>query len=462
MASPSTLVDPMGDERLLTGWGRTSATSATVESVGADEVSGVGVGSRGAIARGLGRAYGDPAQNGGGTVIRLQPSANPIWIDVDNATATVDAGVSFDELLRRLVPNGFFVPVTPGTRFVTVGGAIASDVHGKGHHSDLTFGHHVESLDLVLADGSSRTLGPTSRERSDVDLFWATVGGMGLTGVITRATFRLLRVETNRCLVHTRRLDDLDALITAMSAGDAEHRYSVAWVDLARKGSTIGRSILEEGDHATLDDLAEHAPKTLRDPLRFDPGSLASVPPVPNVMNRLAVRTFNELWFRKAPKQHLGTPTLTGFFHPLDGVGDWNRFYGANGFLQYQFVVPFEAVDTLREIIHRVVANGNASVISVLKRFGAQSGGMLSFPKPGWTLTFDLAAGVAGLGSLLAQLDRLVVDAGGRHYLAKDAHTTPDVICAGYPRLDEWKAVRRAVDPTGHWVSDQARRLDLL
>ncbi len=450
----------MGHQELLTGWGRTSATSATVESVGADDVAQVASGQRGAIARGLGRAYGDPAQNGGGAVIRVQPSANPVWIDTVESTATVDAGVSFDELLRRIVPHGFFVPVTPGTRFITVGGAIASDVHGKGHHRDLTFGHHVLSLDIVLADGSERTIGPDAD--ADAELYWATIGGMGLTGVITRATFRLLRIETNRCLVETQRLPDLEALIAAMSDGDADHRYSVAWVDLATKGSTVGRSILERGDHATLDDLAEHAPKALRNPLAFAPGSLASVPPVPNVMNRLAVRTFNELWFRKAPKQHIGTPTLTGFFHPLDGVGDWNRFYGTSGFLQYQFVVPFDAIDTLREIVDRVVANGNASVISVLKRFGAESGGFLSFPKPGWTLTFDLAAGVPGLGPFLAELDQLVVNAGGRHYLAKDAHTTPDIIRAGYPRLDAWKAIRRSVDPDGRWASDQARRLDLL
>ena len=448
----------MGDRQLLTGWGRTSATSANVESVGADGLATIEWGSRGAITRGLGRAYGDPAQNGGGTVIRLKPSANPVWIDTVGGTATVDAGVSFDELLRRIVPHGFFVPVTPGTRFITIGGAIASDVPGNGHHSDLTFGHHVRSLDIVLADGSERTIGPDT----EADLFWATVGGMGLTGVITRATFNLLRIETNRCLVETQRLPDLDALIAAMSDGDAEHRYSVAWVDLATKGATVGRSILERGDHATLEDLAERSPKALCNPLGFAPGSLASVPPVPNVMNRLAVRTFNELWFRKAPKQHIGTPTLTGFFHPLDGIGDWNRFYGANGFLQYQFVVPFDAVDTLRDIVERVVANGNASVISVLKRFGAQSGGLLSFPKPGWTLTFDVAAGVPGLGSFLAELDQLVVDAGGRHYLAKDAHTTPDIIRAGYTRLDDWKAIRRSVDPHGRWASDQARRLDLL
>jgi decaprenylphospho-beta-D-ribofuranose 2-oxidase len=452
----------MGVRQILTGWGRTSATSGTVELLRSEElaevIAGTPCGPRGAIARGLGRAYGDSAQNGGGTVIRLQPSVNPVWIDTDAGTATVDAGVSFDELLRRIVPHGFFVPVTPGTRFVTVGGAIASDVHGKGHHTDLTFGHHVAALDIVLADGSERTIRPST----DPELFWATIGGMGLTGVVTRATFSLLRIETNRCLVKTQRLPDLDRLIGVMSDGDADHRYSVAWVDLATKGPRVGRAILEQGDHATLDDLAEHAPKALRDPLRFAPGSPMPVPPVPNVMNRLAVRSFNELWFRKAPTHHVGTPTLTSFFHPLDGVGGWNRLYGAHGFLQYQFVVPFEAVDTLREIVDRVVANGNASVISVLKRFGAESGGFLSFPKPGWTLTFDLAAGVPGLGPFLAELDRLVVDAGGRHYLAKDAHTTPEIIRAGYPRLDVWKAIRRNVDPDGRWASDQARRLDLL
>jgi decaprenylphospho-beta-D-ribofuranose 2-oxidase len=447
----------MSRER-LSGWGRTSPTIADVVRCGAAEVAGVRAGDRGIIARGLGRAYGDPAQNAGGTVVQVRPSANPVWIDVDRGTATVEAGISLDELLRRIVPHGWFVPVTPGTRFVTVGGAIASDIHGKNHHRDRTFGHHVESIDIVLADGEMHTIDPISHP----DLWWATLGGMGLTGIITSATFRLLAIETSRCLVETRRLPDLDTLIGAMERDDDHFRYSVAWVDLTARGSRLGRSVLQQGDHATLDDLATHDPKAEADPLHFDPGALATVPPVPNVMNRLAVRAFNELWFRKAPTHHVGAETLTGFFHPLDGVGAWNRFYGARGFLQYQFVVPFEAVDTLRLIVERVAANGNASVISVLKRFGAESGGMLSFPKPGWTLTFDLAAGVPGLGAFLTELDELVVTAGGRHYLAKDAHTTPDVIRAGYPRLAEWQTIRHAVDPDGRWVSDQARRLELV
>ena len=412
---------------------------------------------RGSIARGLGRAYGDPAQNGGGTVVRVSPSANPMWIDVDAATATVDAGVSLDELVRRTVPHGFFVPVSPGTRFVTVGGAIASDIHGKNHHGDLTFGHHVTELQLLLADGSNVRVTP----ESDPDLWWATLGGMGLTGVITSATIRLIPIETSRCLVRTRRLEHLEDLLVAMAADDHLHRYSVAWLDMTATGDKLGRSVLQQGDHALLTDLAEHSPRSLGDPLEFAPAALATVPPLPNVMSRLAVRTFNELWFRKAPRDRTATETISAFFHPLDGVSDWNRFYGRAGFLQYQFVVPFDAVDTLRAIIEKVAASGHASAISVLKRFGAASGGMLSFPTPGWTLTFDLPAGAPGLAELLPTLDSMVVEAGGRHYLAKDAHTTPEIIRAGYPRLDEWKAVRRRVDPHRRWASDQARRLDL-
>ncbi len=182
---------------------------------------------------------------------------------------------------------------------------------------------------------------------------------------------------------------------------------------------------------------------------------------MPNVLNRLAVRAFNELWYPQGAASHLGLESITGFFHPLDMVGDWNRLYGRGGFLQYQFVVPFEAVDTLRTIVATVAASGHASFLAVLKRFGPESGGLLSFPTPGWTLTLDLPAAVAGLGGLVGELDRMVLDAGGRHYLAKDATATPEIIRAGYPRLDEWLQIRRTVDPTGRWISDQARRLDL-
>ncbi|BAN02819.1 FAD-binding protein [Ilumatobacter coccineus] len=452
-------------ERILAGWGRTSPSAASVVTATADELTEDGAladllgNGRGAIARGLGRSYGDPAQNGGGTVIEVQPGAQPIRLDEATATAHVDAGVSLDTLLREIVPKGWFVPVTPGTRFVTVGGAVASDIHGKGHHSDGSFGAHVTRLGMLLADGSTRSITP----ESDPDLFWATIGGMGLTGIITDVSFRVIPVETRHFVVETRRVPNFDALVDAMEQGDRSYRYSVAWIDLVATGKHLGRSVLSMGNHASLAELQEMNPKAARSPLDFDPRVFPDIPSgVPNVLTRPAVRAFNELWYRKTPKHHHGTESITQFFHPLDMVGQWTRLYGAHGFLQYQFVVPFDAVDTMRTIVARISDEGHASFLAVLKRLGAESGGLLSFPKPGWTLTLDLPAGVDGLGLLLSELDDLVLGVGGRHYLAKDAFATPAVVAAGYPRLDEWKRIRNRVDPHGAWASDQARRLQLI
>ncbi len=444
------------NRRSLSGWGNTAPSVATVLHRSAAELTHPGAlellgdVDRGVIARGLGRSYGDPAQNAGGVVIRLDEGK--IELDPTSGTVTAGAGVSLDTLLRRIVPQGWFVPVTPGTRFVTVGGAIASDIHGKNHHADRSFGSHVLSM---------RMLDVTAE--SDADLWWATLGGMGLTGIIIDATFRLIPIETVRCLVDTERVPNLDALLDRMETGDHQYRYSVAWIDLVATGSSLGRSVLSRGNHATLNELRSYVPGAADDPLKFDPPALPGVPAgMPNVLNRAAVRAFNELWYRKTPREHHGTETLTGFFHPLDMVGHWNRLYGRNGFLQYQFVVPFDEVATLRTIVTKVSAGGHASFLAVLKRFGAESGGLLSFPKPGWTLTLDLPAGVDGLGRLLHELDDLVMAAGGRHYLAKDAVSSPEVIRAGYPRFDDWLAIRRRVDPDGLWVSDQARRLQLI
>jgi len=414
---------------------------------------------RGGIARGLGRSYGDSAQNGGGTVLRLHDQVLDAAIDEAAGTVTVPAGVSLDDLLRVAVPRGFFVPVSPGTRFVTVGGAIASDIHGKNHHVEGSFGNHVQRLSLLLADGSVVELGPDRRP----ELFWATVGGMGLTGVILDATVRLLRIETSRCSVDTTRTPDLDTLLALMDEGDRYYRYSVAWIDLMAKGSRLGRSILTRGDHATTDQLA---PRDAVDPLAYDPHQLVAVPPlVPpaGLLNHTTVAAFNELWYRKAPRRRVGQiVSISSYFHILDAIGSWNRLYGRPGFLQYQFVVPFGQETALRTVVERLAGSGTASFLAVLKRFGAANPGPLSFPIPGWTLALDLPAGSRGLASLLHGLDEVVLDAGGRHYLAKDSHTTPAAIRRGYPRLAEWQAVRAAVDPAGVWASDQSRRLRLL
>ena len=458
------MVERRAGRQLLTGWGRTAGSSAEVVAESARRVDALTAAvkdlpPRGGIARGLGRSYGDSAQNGGGVVLRLHDQALDAAIDEAAGTVTVPAGVSLDDLLRVAVPRGFFVPVSPGTRFVTVGGAIASDIHGKNHHVEGSFGNHVQRLSLLLADGSVVELGPDRRP----ELFWATVGGMGLTGIILDATVRLLGIETSRCSVDTTRTPDLDTLLALMDEGDRYYRYSVAWIDLMAKGSRLGRSILTRGDHATTDQLA---PRDAVDPLAYDPHQLVAVPPlVPpaGLLNHTTVAAFNELWYRKAPRRRVGQiVSISSYFHILDAIGSWNRLYGRPGFLQYQFVVPFGKETALRTVVERLAGSGTASFLAVLKRFGAANPGPLSFPIPGCTLALDLPAGSRGLAGLLHGLDEVVLDAGGRHYLAKDSHTTPAAIRRGYPRLAEWQAVRASVDPAGVWASDQSRRLRLL
>jgi decaprenylphospho-beta-D-ribofuranose 2-oxidase len=451
---------PMQIRRSLTGWGRTNATVAEVLELPNHEVAAAikEAGPRGALVRGLGRSYGDAAQNSGGLVLRLYGSAHQAVLDDAAGTVTVPAGVNLDELLRVIVPRGWFVPVTPGTRFVTIGGAIASDIHGKNHHVEGSFGNHIVAITLLLADGSQQVIGP---DRNPA-LFWATVGGMGLTGVILDATFSLLAIETSRMAVDTTRIPDLEALFTAMSEGDDDYRYSVAWIDPQAKGRNLGRSVLSRGDHARLDQLG---PKEVVQPFAYGPHQLASVPPlVPpmGVINHASVAAFNELWYRKAPRHREGeVQGIAAFFHPLDMVGKWNRIYGMKGMVQYQFVVPFGAEDAMRTVIERLSASGAASFLAVLKRFGAGNPAPLSFPAPGWTLAVDVPGASHGLGDMLHGLDRVVLDAGGRHYFAKDAHTTATAIRRGYPRLEEWKAVRDSVDPHGMWQSDLSRRLGL-
>lgn len=454
-------MDPDYRRQILTGWGLTSPSAALVGDVSPAELverlkEPTG---RGVVARGLGRSYGDAAQNAGGVVLRVKGSPSEIVIDSDAGTVTVGAGVSLDELMKFLVPRGWFVPVTPGTRFVTVGGAIASDIHGKNHHVEGSFGGHVRRMSVVVSSGDVIECSPSANS----DLFWATIGGMGLTGFVVEATFGLIAIETSRCLVDTVRCRDFDELIGEMSVGDDDVRYSVAWVDLVATGRHFGRGVLWRGDHAKLSDLDA---KDASDPLGYAPRRLGSIPPVvpgAGLVGRTTTRVFNEIWLRKEPMRRVGSvKSIPSYFHPLDSISSWNRLYGRSGFVQYQFVVPFGVEDRLRAIVERIVASGLASPLVVLKRFGSANEAPLSFPMPGWTLTVDMPAGAEGLSTLARSLDDAVLEAGGRHYLAKDALTSASVVRAGYPRLDEWRSIRDRWDPDRLFVSDLARRLQLI
>lgn len=411
-------------------------------------------GPRGVIVRGLGRSYGDAAQDGGGSVLELQAMDHVIHDDLAG-TVTAGAGASLDAIMRRLLPQGAFVPVTPGTRMVTVGGAIGSDVHGKNHHVDGTFGAHVQSLRLVDGMGALRELTPHDSTREQ---FWATVGGMGLTGAIVEATFSVIPVETSRMSVDTERVGDLDEVMARMVAGDSRHRYTVAWIDTI---ASSGRGVITSGDHASLDQLSARQRRTAR---AFAPRALATAPPLfpGGLLNPLTVRAFNEAWYRKAPARRTDEiQTIGAFFHPLDGVQHWNRIYGPGGFLQYQFVVPDSAAALVRIALDRLRAVSAPSFLTVLKRFGPANPAPLSFPQPGWTLAVDVPAGIPGLGPVLDELDEQITEAGGRLYLAKDSRQSPQMLARTYPRLAEWQRTRDELDPAGVFTSDLARRLSI-
>ena len=445
----ATAAEPMRPE-VLTGFGRTAATLAhVVTPVDADAVAAAvgGAGPRGALARGMGRCYGDAAQNAGGLVLDTS-ALRSISIDPGSGIATVGAGVVLDDLIRRALPLGWFVPVTPGTSRVTVGGAIAADVHGKNHHVDGSFGDHLAWLDLVDGTGALLRLEPGDPR------FEATCGGLGLTGVVVAAAVRLLPVASSSIRVTSRRVADLDAMMAGLVEGDARHRYSVAWVDLVGAGA-VGRGVLEHGDHASAEDVAG-------DPLAIPAGRALAAPPwVPTgLLNRTTARAFNEAWYRRAGDHVARVVPYASFFHPLDRVDGWNRLYGEGGFVQHQLVVPTGAEGALIEAVGRIRADRAPVMLAVLKRMGPGRG-LLAFPQAGWTLAVDLPARWSGLRAHCAALDEIVAGAGGRIYLVKDARLAPDAVAAMYPELAAWRAIRDGLDPERRLRSDLDRRLGL-
>lgn len=457
--------------RPVTGWGRTPRSRATIHEITVAEAGHVLAGSiserangvlrRGVLPRGLGRSYGDAALNSGGHLLRiLDRGVAGIDLDAQTGLVTVEAGVSLDSLLKAAVPAGWFLPVSPGTRQVTIGGAIAAHIHGKNHHREGSFGRHLLWIDLMSATGSIQRL----TAYSDPDLWWATIGGMGLTGLILAAQVQMIPIETSRCRVDTERVSNLDDLMELMDSGDDRYRYSVAWVDLLARGRSLGRGVLTRGDHARLADLATPQGRTRGgDPLAYGSRQLGTVPRhVPHLVNRYAVQAFNQAYFRLAPRHRVGEITsISSFFHPLDAISQWNRLYGKSGFFQYQFVVPFGEETALRRAVELVAQSGAASFLAVLKRFGPADDALLGFAMSGWTLTLDLPAGADGLSTLVQNLDDLVMHASGRIYLAKDAVSRPELIAAGYPQLHRWREICDRVDPDRVWNSDLSRRLEL-
>ncbi|CAB0578115.1 FAD-binding oxidoreductase [Corynebacterium diphtheriae] len=465
------------EAKKLTGWGRTAPTTAEVLStpdldVIVDAVRQVAEQNdskpahlkRGVIARGMGRSYGDPAQNSGGLVVDMQALNKIHSIDPESAIVDVDGGVTLDQLMKAALPYGLWVPVLPGTRQVTIGGAIGPDIHGKNHHSAGSFGDHVASMELLVADGRILHLEPEgSADDPTGELFWATVGGMGLTGIIVRARIRMTETETAYFIADGDLTANLDETIEFHSDG-SEHNYtySSAWFDAISPEPKLGRAAISRGSLATLAQLEEIAPKLAKDPLKFNAPQLVTVPDIfPSfTMNKLSMIAIGELWWLKSGTYKNKVQNLTQFYQPLDLIGEWNRGYGSKGFLQYQFVVPREAVEPFKDIVKDIQKSGHYSALNVFKLFGEGNKAPLSYPMPGWNVCVDFPI-KPGLGAFLDDLDKRVMEFGGRLYLAKESRTSAENFHKMYPGMEGWLKTRNAIDPTGVFASDMSRRLEL-
>lgn len=425
------------------------------------------------ISRGLGRSYGDSAIPGDGPAILHERLNRFLSFDPNTGILECEAGVSLAEIIEVFLPRGWFLPTTPGTKHVTLGGAIAADVHGKNHHHDGSFGNHVLDLRLLTASGEIVTCGPRDQDQgpnhdhdpnqgqdNNNNLFWATVGGMGLTGAILSARLQLCRVETAYCQVQYKRTADLDQTLGLFETTDRDYRYSVAWIDCLASGKSLGRSVVMLGNDASVDAL----PTRLRDrPLAMPKRRNKTVPFFfPRwVLNPLTVKAFNGLFYaRHGDRERV--IDYNSYFYPLDAVSHWNRIYGKRGFIQYQALFPPETSRRgLVELLQTIARTRRASFLAVLKRSGPGNRGLLSFLREGHTLALDLP-NTGNLRGLVRELDAILMKHAGRLYLAKDALMTPDVFRTMYDRLDAFRAVKRAVDPHNRFVSLQARRLEIV
>jgi decaprenylphospho-beta-D-ribofuranose 2-oxidase len=454
-----------GSERTLSGWGRAKSSRCRVieprsaaevlELLGSQAVPG------GAIARGAGRSYGDAAQNAGGLVLDMTNCNGVLSIDRGRLRVRAQAGATIAQLMAALAGEGLTLPVVPGTRHVTIAGAIASDIHGKNHHRDGGFARHVTAISLATPAGELHELTPVS----DAELFYATLGGMGLTGVVLEATLAVEEMAAPLVLADVDRTESLEATLEMLS-GRERHRYSVAWLDLLAPGSRMGRAVVSRADSLEIGEpraagQGPGRPGRAEDPLAGPavemPGGLGRSP-----LRRASMRAFNALRWGASPRRvREQLQPMVPFFFPLDGIGSWNALYGAAGLIQYQFVIPAGREADLESCFELIRMRRLPVYLAVFKRFGAEFGGPLSFPLEGWTLAIDMPAATDGLLGSLAKLDEIVAGAGGRVYLSKDLRLPPETLAAMYPRLAEFAAVRARVDPHGVLRSDLARRLGL-
>ncbi len=407
----------------------------------------------GTALRGLGRSYGDAAMNGGGLVLGLARFDRYLAFDEAKGLLTCEAGVSLGQIVADFAPRGWFPAITPGTKYVTVGGCIGNDVHGKAHHVQGSFVTSVVSMQVLLASGQVVT---ASRDEN-VELFYGSFGGLGLLGVVLSATLQLRRIETTWFRQKAIVTRDLSEMLAAMADTDSKYAYSVAWVDPLATGARLGRGVLTVGDHAAKGDLDGREPLKISGPPKLNvPFELPDF--VANGFTAWLANTGIKLLLsRAAPLAH-----YEKFFYPLDLATNWNRGYGRRGFTQYQFVVPMtDGERVLRGLLGAIATSGQPPFLNVLKRMGKASPSPLSFPFEGYTFAIDFPIR-DGTAALLERLDAMVIEAGGRIYLGKDAFVKPATLRAMYPRLPEFLALKARLDPENVFTSELARRVGLV
>ena len=397
------------------------------------------------IPRGLGRSYGDSANSS--TVLQSSYLDHYIHFDQDNGVLVCQSGVSIQEILKLIIPKGWFIPVTPGTSYVTIGGAIASDVHGKNHHLSGAFSEHLISFDLMLASGEIVQVTRTGTP----DLFHATCGGMGLTGVVLTATIQLKAIQSSNIIQTTIKANCLEEICFQFEQ-NSQSTYSVAWIDCLAKGKQLGRSLLMTGEHAQDGILKLDKKKSLNVPV--------DVPSI--LLNQYTIKAFNALYYHKTFFQNqITTLAYKPYFYPLDTLSNWNRLYGKNGFIQYQFVIPKAVgVQGLKNILTTIADSGKGSFLAVLKMFGPENENYLSFPQQGYTLALDFKLSIAVI-QLIERLDAMIVDMGGRVYLTKDALMSEAFFKKTYPKWEKFQEVRAKYGALGKFSSDQSKRLGL-
>lgn len=434
----------------LSGWGGTpSSPNLLIRPERAADLRPYG---DSIIARGQGRSYGDAATNSAGHVLLTERLDRVIHMDEDAGVITAEAGATLDDILQAIVPRGWFIPVTPGTKFCSLGGCLAADVHGKNHHKVGTFSNFVTHFRLIDASNQVHDVEPGD------DLFNATAGGMGLTGIIDTVSLKLLPIKSTYMAERRVAARSLSEVFSLLADPVWDDEYSVAWIDTLAEGDRVGRGVLMVGHHADEAELPLSIQN--RNRVHNDPG-----PSVPKffpswLLSPFSIKAFNNWYYWNQGRRRECFTHYDSYFYPLDRLRNWNRMYGKAGFVQYQFVVGTEAAKAIELVLNRISNAKAASFLAVLKKFGEQGPGWLSFPKPGFTLSLDLP-NRPGLNALLTELDAIVTDHNGRLYFAKDSHMSPATAAQGYPKLEQFREFKRQIDPENRFTSDLARRIGL-